>query len=194
MEPGPQCGRSRFPGDSIATGGLGRPPGVSELSSTRLPSYPGVGRNVQPVCAANPVHVDALVLRQIQRLRPGVVLDVGCATGRFARLLDDCRVVGVELDPAYAAEAARWCVEVIQGDIEEGRTQQKASAEGPYDLILLLDVLEHLVHPEQCLDSLADADASGGTHPGLKYEPPLLPAPDSACTGQIRDGGGRWLV
>lgn len=132
------------------------------MSGTRSSNFPSGARTIQPICGANPVHVDALVLRQIQRLRPRVVLDVGCATGRFARLLRGCRVVGIELDPVLGAEAAQWCAEVIQGDIEERGTQQKASAEGPYDLVLLLDVLEHLVDPERALESLATLMHSNG--------------------------------
>ena len=75
------------------------------------------------------------------------VLDVGCATGYLAARLRPrgCTVVGFERDPGSAAAAEAHCDHVIAGDIESHA--DRARIAGPFDVVLLGDVLEHLVDP-----------------------------------------------
>jgi 2-polyprenyl-3-methyl-5-hydroxy-6-metoxy-1,4-benzoquinol methylase len=75
------------------------------------------------------------------------VLDVGCASGYMAASLTaaGCVVVGFERNPESAAAAAQHCEQVIVGDVESQR--DRAAIEGPFDVVLLGDVLEHLVDP-----------------------------------------------
>ncbi len=88
------------------------------------------------------------------------VLDVGAADGSVARVLRamGCRIWGVELDEEAAAVARQVCEEVVVGDVETIDLQ--ASFGRPFDVILLLDVLEHLKEPgtvlAQARDLLAD--------------------------------------
>jgi 2-polyprenyl-3-methyl-5-hydroxy-6-metoxy-1,4-benzoquinol methylase len=79
------------------------------------------------------------------------VLDVGCAEGYLARALVErgCTVVGMEFD-AEAAEVARAvCERVVAGDVEDPGV--RAEVEGPFDRVLLGDVLEHLSDPRAVL-------------------------------------------
>ena len=48
------------------------------------------------------------------------VLDLGCATGYFAKLLKErnCSVVGVEINPDAAKEAEQYCDKVIVANLD----------------------------------------------------------------------------
>jgi 2-polyprenyl-3-methyl-5-hydroxy-6-metoxy-1,4-benzoquinol methylase len=79
------------------------------------------------------------------------LLDVGCGSGRFGALVKKergCRVVGVELDPSAAAEAANRLDKVIQGDILKAQLDEK------FDVITCNDLLEHLEDPSALLHIL----------------------------------------
>jgi SAM-dependent methyltransferase len=69
------------------------------------------------------------------------VLDLGCGTGEYAELFDPARYLGVDIHPGYVAFAQRrrpahrfLCADV----------RSWASAEGPFDLVLVNGVLHHL--------------------------------------------------
>jgi 2-polyprenyl-3-methyl-5-hydroxy-6-metoxy-1,4-benzoquinol methylase len=91
-------------------------------------------------------------------VRPGsLVLDVGCADGSVARRLAErgCRVVGIEIDPEAAAAAARYCEQVIVGDIETLDLHAATDAR-EFDHVLFLDVLEHLRDPPAALKAASN--------------------------------------
>jgi 2-polyprenyl-3-methyl-5-hydroxy-6-metoxy-1,4-benzoquinol methylase len=83
------------------------------------------------------------------------VLDVGAADGSVARQLVErgCRVVGIEIDTEAAAAAERYCERVLVGDIET-LNLDAAIEETDFDVVLLLDVLEHLRDPAATLKAL----------------------------------------
>jgi SAM-dependent methyltransferase len=73
------------------------------------------------------------------------VLDVGCGTGVLARDMAEragVRVLGVEIEPANVAEArdrhAHPDVQYVEGDV------LARMPEGPFDAVVLSNVLEHL--------------------------------------------------
>ena len=78
------------------------------------------------------------------------VLETGCTNGRFSRVPIEhgCTVVGVEIDPRVAAEAADVCASVIVGNLEDATVQ--AHIPRDFDVILFGDVLEHLARPRAC--------------------------------------------
>jgi len=83
------------------------------------------------------------------------VLEVGCSTGFFTKVLVQrgCNVVGIELDPEAAEMAEKWAERVVVGDIDEGDVWNYVKDES-FDVVVFGDVLEHLRDP---LASLREA-------------------------------------
>lgn len=90
------------------------------------------------------------------------VLELGCATGYFSERLrrKQCRVTGVELDAAAAALARRHADAVIVGSLEDPAVL--ALPRAAFDVVLLLDVLEHVQNAARLLDFARDRLAPGG--------------------------------
>jgi SAM-dependent methyltransferase len=88
------------------------------------------------------------------------VLDLGCATGTTGAALKQrqpATVVGIELEPEYAREAATRLDRVITGDVETARP------EGSFDTLIAADILEHLKDPWAALRRYAELLEPGGT-------------------------------
>lgn len=108
------------------------------------------------------------------------VLDVGCgegATSGYLRENGHCRwAAGIELSPEAAAQARERLDLVITGNLEE---LELPFDDGSLDLILCLDVLEHLVDPWAVVDRLAKLLRPGGTIlasiPNVRHWSILLP-------------------
>ena len=81
------------------------------------------------------------------------VLEVGCANGALTEHIRalDCTVVGVERDPEAAEKARAFCEDVLVGDVETMSLNLEPES---FDFLLLIDVLEHLVHPKAVLQRL----------------------------------------
>jgi 2-polyprenyl-3-methyl-5-hydroxy-6-metoxy-1,4-benzoquinol methylase len=89
----------------------------------------------------------------------GTVLDVGCGSGGVApglRRAGATRLAGIEVVQGQAELARAHYDEVIAAPVEEALEQ----LDGPFDTILCLDVLEHLVDPEDVLRRLHGVAAS----------------------------------
>jgi 2-polyprenyl-3-methyl-5-hydroxy-6-metoxy-1,4-benzoquinol methylase len=89
------------------------------------------------------------------------VLDVGCSSGYLAEPLSGRgnTIVGLELDPAAAREAERWCERVLVGDVE---TMELPLEPASFDVVLCGDVLEHLRDPRATLARLRPFLKPGG--------------------------------
>jgi 2-polyprenyl-3-methyl-5-hydroxy-6-metoxy-1,4-benzoquinol methylase len=75
------------------------------------------------------------------------ILDIGCGAGVFFDALEQFgEVEGVESDPVAIAQSGRW-----RGRIHAGELDELYSPGHSFDLILLLDVLEHVRRPDQVL-------------------------------------------
>jgi len=76
------------------------------------------------------------------------VLEVGCATGYFTKVLHErgCTVVGIELDADAAAVADKWAERVVVGDLDAGELWAELDGE-QFDAVTFGDVLEHLRDP-----------------------------------------------
>lgn len=89
------------------------------------------------------------------------VLDVGCSSGYLAAPVAarGNTVVGIELDPAAAREAERFCERVLVGDVE---TMELPLPPASFDVVLCGDVLEHLRDPGAALARLRPLLVPGG--------------------------------
>ena len=85
---------------------------------------------------------------------PGLVLDVGCGGGATGRLLKQkfpgTRVIGIESNPHAADRARAFLDDVIVEPIDTAPVAERLQGER-IDLVLLLDVLEHLYDPWRSL-------------------------------------------
>lgn len=82
----------------------------------------------------------------------GTLLDVGCGEGAWAPLLRAQgaeRLVGVEPSAAAALAAARYDL-VLRTTVEDSAL----TAEGPFDVIVIADCLEHVADPWLALRNL----------------------------------------
>ena len=86
-------------------------------------------------------------MQALARVRSGErILEVGCSNGALTEHLraKGCSVVGIEVRADAAEKARAFCEEVLVGDVERMSLPWPT---GSFDVILLLDVLEHLVDP-----------------------------------------------
>ncbi len=103
-------------------------------------------------------------LHRISRLVPGgtTVLDVGCSTGYLGGLLESkgCTLFGIEENEAAAAEAQKRYrrVFVINLDAYGGLPERQ----GPFDVVIFGDVLEHLKDPWRVLADMRSLVADEG--------------------------------
>lgn len=91
----------------------------------------------------------------------GSVLDVGCGAGGVGpelRAAGAARLTGIEMEPAAAEQARAVYDEVHTGTVEDALP----SLRGPFDTILCLDVLEHMVDPAAVVRELRGVIADAG--------------------------------
>lgn len=91
------------------------------------------------------------------------ILDVGCGTGGFGRTMrahkSDIELWGIEPEES-AGDAARQVYDhVVTGFFPDDRL---GLPPGNFDTVLMLDVLEHMVEPEEALDGARPLLAPGG--------------------------------
>jgi SAM-dependent methyltransferase len=119
-----------------------------------------------PTSAAGTDDYYTHVRSEILPLWPGQglrVLEIGCGAGATLRFLKEtgrCSVAkGVEYVPQQAALAREFVDEVVAGDVEQ---MTLPFAPGSFDVLLCLDVLEHLRDPWSALDRLRALLQPGG--------------------------------
>jgi methionine biosynthesis protein MetW len=102
------------------------------------------------------------------------ILDLGCSSGALGAALkarQGAEVVGVELDAAYARDAANRLDRVIVADLET--VDLGAQELGTFDCLIAADVLEHLRDPWSTLRRAVTMLAPGGTTvvslPNVRY-------------------------
>ena len=124
----------------------------------------GEGEGARAAAASYPVKPSAhsshgILLRWTSERPASRVLDVGCADGAFAALVrsQGHHVTGTDLvaDPLVGTRVDDF----VQADLNAGLPEE---VEGPYDIVVAGDVLEHVIDPARLLDQLSDRLAPGG--------------------------------
>ena len=112
------------------------------------------------VLKPDPHSSHSLILRWLGEGRGRKLLDVGAADGLLSRRLTELgwRVTAIEADPALAQAGARHCERMITLNLD----REIPVGEGPFDVIVYGDVLEHLVDPLRILVELDRTLAPGG--------------------------------
>ena len=80
---------------------------------------------------------------------PGRALEIGCAHGGFVKLLGlaGFEALGIEMSPEVVSRSReRFAIDVLQGPLEEMTAEL-----GPFDLVAMFDVVEHLPDPVSTL-------------------------------------------
>ncbi len=86
------------------------------------------------------------------------ILDVGCGAGLFFDALEPFgQVEGIESDPGAVEQSGRWRARIHTGELDD--TFKPGHS---FDLILMLDVLEHLARPDLVLRRATDLLVPGG--------------------------------
>jgi len=90
------------------------------------------------------------------------VLELGCSNGFLSKLIvaGGARVVGVEIDQEAAAQARKFCEQVLTLDLN--RPGWTKNFDRRFDLATYGDVLEHLLDPVATLAETKDILNSGG--------------------------------
>lgn len=107
---------------------------------------------------------ESLVLRTLQRHRPAEgwrrALDVGCGDGLLLDALTGLaqHVEGLEPDEAIVSQAARSTGRIHVGQLDAG-----FEPAAPFDLVLFLDVLEHIPDVRAALARTHEIMMPGGT-------------------------------
>jgi len=153
---------------------------------------------------------ESVVLKTIYRRKFHKVLDLGCASGhtlfRIAKNFPDSILVGLDIGKDFIATATNYAkelniknVDFFEGSLENYATDQK------YDLILLLEVIEHVINEEILLCNIKKLIATNGllciTTPNLNGDGTLygrllrfikvrrfIPATDFTMEGTIKHG------
>ena len=119
------------------------------------------------IAKLSPNNIDRI---QISMIPEGAnVLEIGCATGFMSEYLKkkmNCRVTGIEAEPAQAKEAEERCDELICGKIDNTDIQRKlddiVQKKGRFDVVFMSQVIEHIAYPEDVLTAVHRWIAPGG--------------------------------
>lgn len=115
------------------------------------------------------------LLARVGRPRPLDILDLGCGAGYLAAKLRELghRVTGIDVREAQGVTSRTD--HFLVADLARGLPEEIV---GPFDVIILGDVLEHVRHPEILLQSLHRVWAPGGrvlvTVPNISHWYPRL--------------------
>lgn len=98
------------------------------------------------------------IVRLVDLVEPATILDLGCGEGYVLQHLAEAGIgaalTGVDLSSqAVAAARTRMgsLAEIIEGDVNE-----LGPSLGRFDLVMMLEVLEHLEEPDSILDLLGE--------------------------------------
>jgi 2-polyprenyl-3-methyl-5-hydroxy-6-metoxy-1,4-benzoquinol methylase len=105
---------------------------------------------------------EEILLQKIRRMLAHVsrprILDVGCGAALFFDVLEPFgHVEGIESDRSAVERSGRWRSRIIVGELDDSY-----EPDAPFDLILMLDVLEHVPDPGRLLQRAGEILTPGG--------------------------------
>lgn len=151
----------------------GRASRLPEPTERSLAASDPIEREARAHAYENPrPEVQALVPLGARR-----ILDLGCSSGALGAALKErqrATVIGMEREPAYAADAGTRLDQLIEGDIEQLLADDGVrSMLGTFDCLIAADVLEHLRDPWSALAAAASLLEPGGdavvSLPNVRY-------------------------
>jgi 2-polyprenyl-3-methyl-5-hydroxy-6-metoxy-1,4-benzoquinol methylase len=85
------------------------------------------------------------------------VLEIGCSTGYFSRVLirKNCEVIAVDNDPDAVRACEQRGIKAHHCDVGSTEFDNILSTHAPVDYVLAMDVLEHLAAPQLLVSALA---------------------------------------
>lgn len=130
----------------------------------RLYAVEGHNWHLQSRMALNLATIDRFGPAQHGSTRPRV-LDIGCGTGFLLEQLAarNYQGIGIDLSPESVAITQQRLAHLGVADRLEARVGSAYEPpDGPFDLVTLTDVLEHLEDPRACLAALKEQMAPNG--------------------------------
>ncbi|MBI2833835.1 MAG: class I SAM-dependent methyltransferase [Acidobacteria bacterium] len=135
----------------------------SEQAATFASRYAAVAEDPYRDCFAySRRQLDRWLRRYLPERGDGArLLDVGCGTGRYLRLLAGrgYRVAGIDGSAEMLAHASRACPEA---DLHHADADQLPFADRSFDFVLCIEVLRYLPSPEAAIREMARVLRPGG--------------------------------
>lgn len=100
-------------------------------------------------------HSYSQIIRRIPRYAQ--VLELGCGDGSMSKLVREvCKahIIGVDFNPDIVWKAQQFCDYVFTEDLDDPHSLDALEGE-KFDIITLVDVIEHLKYPEKLLKRLS---------------------------------------
>lgn len=105
------------------------------------------------------------IFKEIEREKPGAVLDVGCGRGFYTKALTQYKfikkIVGLDTNPKYLNVAAK-INNSVRVRFVEGSIYALPFKESLFDLIICSEVLEHLINERRALAEMSRVLKPGG--------------------------------
>ncbi len=101
--------------------------------------------------------IEKLILKRVQQ---GHLLDIGCGVGVFLeRMSQYFDVSGTEISAAGISDAMQ---RVPAGSFQAGDIEEALPMPGPFAVITMINVLEHLSKPARAIANIAAGQVNGG--------------------------------
>lgn len=87
------------------------------------------------------------------------VLDIGCASGNLGKYLRNnlhCFVDGIDINPEYKSSCEKKLDNFYLMDLNNKSILESFLKRNNYDFIILADIVEHLINPEELLNMLSN--------------------------------------